>query len=299
MEIRTLRAFAEVVRQGGFSRAAKTLFATQSTVSKAVRQLEDELGVRLLERVGHHSRLTEAGEIVFHRATAILAEGDDLRSELAEVRGLKRGTLRLGLPPIGSNTVFAPWFATYRSRYPGVEIKLVEHGSKRLEEMVLAGELDFAATLLPVGSEFEWQEVCREPIDVLLAADHPLAQRPRLTFDALAGMPFILYGEDFALSSIILKACREGGFTPKVATQSSQVDLVIELVAAKLGIALLPRSLAEQCPHPLTKRVAIDHPEIHWHRGLVWRRGGYLSHAAQAWLSLAGSPEVLQPSAIR
>jgi DNA-binding transcriptional LysR family regulator len=296
MGIRTLRAFVEVVRQGGFSRAAKTLFATQSTVSKAVKQLEEELGFQLLERIGHHSRLTEAGEIVFRRATSILAQGDDLRSELEELRGLKKGTLRLGLPPIGSNTFFAHLFAAYRSRYPGVELKLVEHGSKRLEELVLAGELDFAASLLPVSSEFEWQELRREPIDVLLAADHPLAKNSKLTFDALADMPFILYGEGFALNSIILEACREGGFTPNVATQSSQVDLIIELVAAKFGIALVPRSIAKQRPNPMTKLIAIEQPAIYWHRALVWRRGGYLSHAAQAWLSLAGTAEALQPA---
>src|SRR5271165_3740191 len=97
--IRTLRAFVEVVRQGGFSQAAKTVFATQSTVSKAVKQLESEIGVRLLDRVGHASKLTAAGEIVYHRAIRMLAERDDLLMELDELRGLKRGALRLGLPP--------------------------------------------------------------------------------------------------------------------------------------------------------------------------------------------------------
>jgi len=287
-----LRAFVEVVRQGGFSRAAKAVFVTQSTVSKAVKQLEDELGVKLLERIGHHTRLTEAGEVVFRRAASILAQGDDLRAELEEVRGLTGGTLRLGFPLIGSNTLFARWFAAYRSRYPGVEVRLVEHGSKRLEELVLAGELDLAASLLPAGKEFDWQEVRREPIDALLAADHPLARHERLTFAALADEPFILYGEGFALNPMILEACRQGGFTPKVATRSSQVDFIIELVAAGLGIALLPRLIAEQRPHPLTRRIPIDQPAIYWHMALVWRRGGYLSHAAQAWLALAGAPEV-------
>ena len=293
MEIRELRAFVEVVRQGGFSKAAKTVFATQSTVSKAVKQLEEELGYQLLERFGHRSRLTEVGEIVYRRAVTILAQGDDLRSELEELRGLKGGTLRLGFPLIGSNTLFARWFAVYRSRYPGVDIRLVEHGSKRLEELVLAGELDLAASLLPVGREFEYQEVRREPIDVLLAADHPLAQRAQLTFEELEDMPVILYGAGFALNSIILDAYGENGLTPKVAAQSSQVDLIIELVATKLGIAFLPRLIAEQRPHPMTRRMAVGHPAIYWHMALVWRRGGYLSHAAQAWLALAGDPEVL------
>lgn len=292
MHIRTLRMFVEVVRQGGFSRAAKTVFATQSTVSKAVKQLEEGLGFQLLERIGHRSSPTEAGEIVYRRALTILAQGDDLRSELEELGGLKGGTLRLGFPLIGSNTLFARWFADYRQRYPGVDLKLVEHGSKRLEELLLAGELDLAASLLPVSGEFEWQELRREPIDVLLAADHPLANRAKLTFEALADEPFILYGQGFALNQIILEACRKSGFTPKVAAQSSQVDFIIELVAAKLGIAFLPRMIAEQRPYPLVRRIAVDQPAINWHMALIWRRGGYMSHAAQAWLALAGAAEI-------
>lgn len=287
MEMRTLRTFVEVVRQGGFSRAAKTVFVTQSTVSKAVKQLEDELGLQLLDRIGANVKLTAAGEIVYRRALTILAQGDDLKAELEELRGLKGGVLRLGVPLIGSNTLFAHRFAAYRNRYPGIELQLMEHGSKRLEELVLAGELDLAATLLPVGEEFEWQEVWREPIDVLLPAEHPLAASEKLAFRQLKDLSFILYGPGFALNQMILDACRESGFTPKVSAQSSQVDFVIELVAARLGVALLPRMIAEQRPHPLARRVPVEQPALFWHLALIWRRGGYLSPAAQAWLALA------------
>src|SRR6202000_2718446 len=116
MEIGTLRAFVEVVRQGGFSQAAKTVFATQSAVSKAVKQLEEEIGVPLLDRIGHRTRLTDAGEILYPRAVRLLTDREDLVAELDELRGLKRGTLRLGLPAVGSSALFAPSFAIYRNR---------------------------------------------------------------------------------------------------------------------------------------------------------------------------------------
>ncbi|MGY4177760.1 DNA-binding transcriptional LysR family regulator [Bradyrhizobium sp. USDA 4518] len=132
MDIRTLRAFVEVVRQGGFSQAAKVVFATQSTVSKAVKQLEDETGVRLLDRAGHRSTLTSAGEIVYRHALRILAEREDLVRELDEVRGMRRGLLRLGLPPMVSSVLFAPLLVIYRERYAGIEIQLVETGIDRL-----------------------------------------------------------------------------------------------------------------------------------------------------------------------
>lgn len=290
MELRALRAFVEVVRQGGFSLAAKTVFATQSTVSKAVKQLEDELGLPLLDRIGHRSTLTSAGEIVYRRARAMLAERDDLVAELDELRGLKRGVLRIGLAPVGSDLLFAPIFATFRSRYPGVEIQLAEHGSKRLEELVLAGEVDLAGALLPVSDAFEWQDVRREPIDALVPADHPLAKRASVELAALAGLPFVLFEAGFALNPIILDACRQAGFAPAVAARSSQINFIIALVAAGLGVGFLPRMIARHRKHPGVRRIAVRDPSMDWRMALIWRRGAYLSQAAKAWLALASDP---------
>ncbi|XEU42577.1 LysR family transcriptional regulator [Tistrella mobilis] len=286
MELRTLRAFVEVVRQGGFSQAAKVVNTTQPTISKAVRQLEDDLGTPLLDRVGHRSELTEAGRIVYRRALSMLAERDDMIAELDELRGLKRGTLRLGLPPLGSATLFAPLFAIFRSRYPGIDIGLVEHGSKRLEEVLLAGEVDMAASLLPVSEEFDWQAIRAEPLTALLALDHPLAEAPRIDLSMLAEHPLILFESGFALNKIILDACRRHGFRPNIAARSGQIDFIVELAAAGLGIAFLPRMIAEQRRHAAVRLVPLDDPEAQWHMALIWRRGGYLSHAARAWLAL-------------
>src|ERR1700716_3122571 len=98
LDLRRLRLFVEVGRQGGFSQAAKVVFSTQPTVSKAVKQLEDELGMPLLTRIGQRSELTDAGKIVYRRALSLLGGSGDLITELDELRGLKRGTLRIGFP---------------------------------------------------------------------------------------------------------------------------------------------------------------------------------------------------------
>lgn len=232
MELRTLKSFVEVVRQGGFSKAAKVVFATQSTVSKAVKQLEDELGLPLLDRLRHKSRLTAAGEIVYRRAIRLLAERDDLQAELEELRGLKRGVLRLGLPPIGSSTLFAPLFALYRQRFPEIEIRLSEHGSDRLNELLAAGEIDFAGLLPPIADEFVSQVVRREPLMVLIAAGHPLAVRDVVSLNDLRETPFILFETGFALNRVIRDACRRNGFEPIVAARSTQIDFIAELAGA-------------------------------------------------------------------
>ena len=286
MELRTLRAFVEVVRQGGFSNAARTLAATQSTISKAVKQLEDELGVLLLDRLGHRTMLTPAGEVVHRRAIIMLAERDDLLTELAELRGLSRGVLRLGLPPIGSAMLFAPLLTIFRTRYPGIEIQLVEHGSKRLTEMVLAGELELAASLLPLSDALEWQDVRRDPVDALLPSNHALATRGSLRMADLAQVPFIMFEAGFALNPILLSVCERSGFTPSVAIYTSQVDFVLGLVAAGLGVGFLPRMIAAQRGHAGVRAVPVADAGMDWHMALSWRRGGYLSQAATAWLAL-------------
>lgn len=289
MELRTLKALVEVVRQGGFSQAAKTVFATQSTVSKAIKQLEQELGVPLLDRIGHKSKLTAAGEIVYQRALRILAERDNLLAELEELRGLKRGVLRLGLPPVGSSTLFAPLFAAYRHLHPEIDIHLVEHGAEQLEERLLSGEVDLIASLLPVAEEFEWQEVRREPLVVLLPESSALAAHRSIRIEELRAQPFILFQTGFALNRVILDACRRNGFEPTISAQSSQIDFIVELVASGMGIAFLPQMTAEQRHHPHVRRVVLAEPHTDWHIAMVWRRGTYISHAAQAWLDLSRS----------
>ncbi|MGQ3672825.1 LysR family transcriptional regulator [Xanthobacter sp. TB0136] len=287
MELRTLRAFVEVVRQGGFSNAAKVIFATQPTISKAVKQLEDELGVPLLERIGHRSVLTTAGEIVYRRALTMLKERDDLLAELADLRSLKTGTLRLGLPPLGGSTLFAPMFVVFRARYPGIEIRLTEQGSKRLEETVLSGEVELAASLLPTTDELETRPIRCEPLMVVLSRNHPLAQMQRVNIAMLKDTPFVLFESGFALNAILMNACARNGFTPTIAARSGQVDFIVELAGAQLGIGFLPRTIAEQRRTPAVSLVLLDEPHTAWDMAMVWRKGSYLSHAARAWLEIS------------
>jgi len=287
MELRTLRAFVEVVRQGGFSQAGKVLFATQPTISKAVKQLEDELGVPVLDRIGHRSQMTAAGEIVYRRALSMLAERDELIAELDDLRGLKRGSLRLGLPPLGASTLFAPLFAVYRARYPGIEIRLSEHGSKRLEEILLEGEVELVGSLLPAKEGFEAQPVRLEPLMAVLPRAHPLAGEARIGLKQLEGSPFILFESGFALNRVLEEACARNGFTPQLAARSGQIDFIVELAGAGLGVAFLPRTIAEQRKTPAVALTVLDEPGTQWHMAIVWRQGSYLSHAARAWLALA------------
>ncbi|HZZ15303.1 MAG TPA: LysR family transcriptional regulator [Candidatus Sulfotelmatobacter sp.] len=285
MELRNLRALVEVVRRTTFSGAAKELFATQSAVSKAVKQLEDELGMLLFERNGRNSRLTDAGEIAYKRAASILAETKDLVTELSELRGLNRGKLRLGLPSMGG-ILFAKSFALFRRQYPNIEVQLFEHGGRRLEELLLAGDIELAASIFPLNPEFESQPIARQPLKLFTSAAHVLAKRKTVGLRMLSNIPFILFESGFVLNKRIADACKRQGFAPKIAACSSQVDFIVELVAANVGVAILPEMFAEQFSNRGVTALTIDDPQMEWHMALIWRRGGYLSSAARAWKAM-------------
>lgn len=286
MELRTLRAFVEVVRCGGFTEAAKAIFATQSTVSKMVKQLEDEIGVQLIDRSGQRSRPTEPGTLVFQRALDMLAMRDELLMQIGELQGVRRGVLRIGVPTVGGDTLFAPVIAEYRRRFPQIQIQLIEHGSAHLHELLRAGDLDVAGVLLPVANDLEYRKVRREPLVVLLPEDSYPAGSASISLVELKDHYFLLFEQGFALNGMILEACRQNGFVPNVAMQSAQTRFIAKLVEARLGVAFMPRMVA-LADRPSTVAVLeLTDPSIAWDMSLAWRRDGYLSRAATAFIDL-------------
>ncbi|RMX06910.1 LysR family transcriptional regulator [Corticibacter populi] len=302
MRLRLLHMFSEVVRTGSFTAAATTSHASQSTVSKAVHQLEEELGVVLLERSMTPLRPTSAGELVLQHARNMLEEAQRMRDELAELQGLQRGVLRLGLPPLGSASLFAPLFVTFRQRYPQIDIQLVEQGSRRLEELLLRGDIELAATLLPVPEALEAQFVFQSRLVAVLATDHPLAGCQEIALAELAETPFIFYEAGFALNAQLRHACMQQGFEPREATHSGQVDFVIALVAAGYGVAFLPELMVPQQAQRQTRFIPIRQDEgTLWQLALAWPRQRTLSPAALKWLELSreklgGGPAGLLPT---
>ncbi|MBO2928277.1 LysR family transcriptional regulator [Metapseudomonas otitidis] len=286
MEFHQLRSFVEVVRQGGFTQAAKTLHATQSTISKQVAQLEQRLGVLLLERSGPNLRLTDAGTLVLRRADELLRLRQDLYSELDDLSQLARGELRLGLPLLGGEVMFAELFAAYRQRYPNIVVRLFEGGSKLMEEALLRGELDIGGSLTPNDPALAFQPFCNEPLDVLLPEAHELAECDGIALAQLKDAPFLLYQQSFTLNDRLLLACRQAGFTPREVGRSGQADFLAALVAAGQGVVLLPRIVARTLERPGLRRVPLVEPDLRWDIAFVWRQGAYLSRAAQAWLDL-------------
>ncbi len=286
MDLRSLRVFVEVVRHGGFTAATATLFVSQSTVSKTIKQLEEEVGSALLERCDHEFVLTATGELVYRHALSMLAERENLQAALAELQGLKRGRLRLGLSRLGSGLMFARLVAEFHRRYPDIALELVEHGSLHLADLLRDGELELAMCMLPIPDELEWELVHDEPLMALLPAGRPLGGAGTSTLADFADSPFILFESGFALNPQILAACRRHGFTPRIVAYSGQAEFIQALVAAGIGVAFLPRLIvAAGVRAPITCAL-IEDEGLRWQMTLAWRRDANLSPAACAFRNL-------------
>jgi DNA-binding transcriptional LysR family regulator len=286
MELKALRAFTEVVRLGGFTRAAGELCLTQPTISKMVRALEDELGMPLLLREGRSVRLTDAGQVVYEQGQAVLAATARLHGELESMGKLVRGQLRMGLPPMVGGAFFAPVVGAFRERYPGVELILTEAGARNLERGVADGEQELAVTVLPCALDgLATLEFSSEDLCLLAPADTHWGRRESIAIEDLRDEALILFNTGFALADRIAAACAEAGFAPRVAARSGQWDFIAELVSARLGLALLPRRLCERLDRARFVWTPLLRPRIPWRLAIIWRRDGYLSHAARAFLA--------------
>ncbi|MNO42895.1 HTH-type transcriptional regulator GltC [compost metagenome] len=286
MDIRALRYFVELVREKSFTRASEKLFVTQPTISKMIRNMEEELGQPLLNREGHSFTLTDSGQVLFARGQLILAQMQQLEAELADLQSLQHGRLALGIPPMVGH-VYADLIRAYRSRYPKVELSIVEYGGRRIEQAVLEGELDLAITMLPTREEgvLSALELDCYPIQVVLPDLPRWRGESEIRLADLQEEPFLLYTQAFTLSERLEQACRQAGFVPQVAARSSQWDFLTAMVRSGMGVAFLPEPICRRLtPDGLVLRPLL--PELSWRLGVIWPAKRYLSRTAEAWLAL-------------
>jgi len=287
MDIRALRYFSETVRLDSFSRAADALHVTQSTVSKMVRQLEDEIATPLLIRTGRKLELTDTGRIVYEQAQHILAGVQRLHNELHNTRTLRQGHLEIGIPPM-VNILCTPVLKAFRERYPDITLTLHEDTGPQIEQRVAAGTLEIGMTVLPAdpAPELELRPVASYPIWAVAQRGRFQKQRVTLACKALTDMPLLLLNNEFGLTRSLRNMFRATGIEPEIAAQSGQWDWLVGMALAGMGVALLPQPFIGRLATDQLQAVRLVDPEVSWQVAYVMRPG-YLSHAARAWLALS------------
>ena len=287
MDFKSLHCFAELVRLQSFSAAASALNLTQPTVSKTIQALEEELGVPLLVKENGRKKrqvaTTPIGEEVYRHALNLLHERDLLLARIDGYRHIKSGTLRLGLALLGSDLLSNALFR-FRRQWPGIELTFLEQGSLAIEQSLRNNELDAGQLLAPVHEDFDSITLCDYPLVVLMPRAQ--ARHAALSLKSLQHEPFILFGSGFSLNETIQTACRSQGFTPNVVCRTGQWDLLADMVAHHMGIALLPEYYARKInPHTFAA-VPLTEPEIRWQLTMAWKKHQRPTPALRAWLDI-------------
>lgn len=287
MDVRALRYFVETVRHASFTQAAKALFVTQSTVSKMIRQLEEEAGTPLLIRDGHTARPTDTGRVMYQRGLQVLETMRQLSEEMRQTAELGRGALEVGIPPM-INLLFTPVVKRFRELHPGIHLTLREGTGQAVENLVASGELEVGATILPVAPDggLAAQAFGSYPIWVIGPPDAPWAGKTSLPLSALREARLLIPTDDFAITRRLRQAFGDAGLQPSIAAQSAHWDFLVAMASAGLGVALLPEPLMQRMKTRGLSTAKLAKSGIQWEVGHIWLQSGYLSFAARAWLQV-------------
>ncbi|RKP51916.1 LysR family transcriptional regulator [Pararobbsia silviterrae] len=254
MELRHLRYFLAVAEECNFTRAASKLGIGQPPLSQQIKQLEREMGVELFRRTAHGVVLTEAGEAFRIEARTVIDNAHTaVRAAQRAARG-ETGHLRLGFTGSAAfNPIVPSLIRAFRDRYVRVELTLEEANTTQLLEGLEQRRLD-AAFIRPAENLPEGLRVTRvadEAMKVVVPSRHPLAQSRRVTMAALAGEPFVIVprAAGSTLFDDVYHACRRAGFEPKVGQLAPQMSSMVNLVAAELGIAIVPAAITQVKVH--------------------------------------------------
>jgi len=246
LNVGRLRILSEVARRGSISAAAQALSYTQSAVSQQVAALEAETGLALLERHPRGVSLTAAGQTLVGHAEGILTRLDAAEEALQAIAGLRGGRLRMASFPTAGATLMPRAIASFRAAHPQVELSLAEGEPEEIAPRLRTGELDLALLFEFDGEGLTSPGMTRralleDPMFLALPRDHPLARRRRLRLEDLSRQAWVQTSQDSACARHVVRSCHSAGFEPNVAFESDDYQTVQGLVAAGVGVALIPR----------------------------------------------------------
>lgn len=274
MELRHLRYFAAVAETRHFGRAAERLHLAQPALSQAVRQLEAELGTPLFVRTTRQVNLTPAGEFLRDEAARILAAIDGSVRGVRRIAEGRQGLLRIAFTGTAAHTQLPRIARAVKRELPGLALEI--HADLLTPAQVAGlteGSLDLGVLRPPTsGDALTVRTIAREPLVLAVAADHRLASEPVVSMVDLRTEDFIVFaGASSVVNDAVLRSCREAGFTPTVAHHAPGTTVMLPLVAAGLGVALVPASVRAA---PLAGVVFRDVPDGEsLDLALAWRTG--------------------------
>lgn len=267
MKLEQLRSFETVARVGTFTRAAAELFVAQPSLSRQISALEAELGTELFRRAPSGVSLTAAGEVLLPIARRMLGDALTAREQLDALAGLRRGSIRLGAPPTLCVSLVADVLAAFRAAHPGIELHIVEGGSRFLVDALDEGALDLALTVTRgahvARPATELIPLLAEELVVVTAADAgdaAAAGSDEVTLAQLARLPQVAFNRSYDLRVATDAAFAAAGLTPTITVEGGEMDAVLRFVERGLGVAVVPAMVG--IDRPALRSIRLVRPQL-------------------------------------
>jgi len=282
MDLRQLRAFVAIARQRNFTRAAEQLHIAQPAVSMTIRKLEEELELTLFNRQDKRVSLTAEGEVFLRHAERILDGCEAAESEMADLRGLASGEVRIGIPPMMSTYYFPRVICEFCERYPGLQLSVHGAGAESIQRMIARGEIDMGVVAGDnVSDGLASRLVLREEIVIAAPVGHPLVGGKAVPMAEFLRQPLILFQEGYHMRELTDAAIHQSGRTPRVVFETNLFSLARSLVKEGLGISTFLRMVVAGDAE--LAAVSFD-PPLYLDLHLAWKADGYLSRANRAFV---------------
>jgi DNA-binding transcriptional LysR family regulator len=273
MELRHLRYFVAVAEELSITRAAQRLHISQPPLSQQIRQLEEELGVQLLQRSKSGLVLTDAGKLFLDEARATLAQASRAVDTARRASRGQQGSLRIGFVSSADVVVVPRVIPTYRRLYPQVDLALLSMNDLLQRDAVLQGHISVGVTMMQYAAPgLVFEKISDEALIVALPASHPLARLEAIAMEDLDGEPYIIMDRRVASSvhDFMIAACQRAGFSPNIVQQADHVQFNLSLVASGVGLSLLPERVLRLPRDGVTYRPLVgDAPRLDL--GLLYR----------------------------
>ncbi|ENX30164.1 hypothetical protein F891_00423 [Acinetobacter sp. CIP 101966] len=258
MELRHLRYFITVAEELNFSKAALKLYTAQPSLSQQIKDLEEDVGVKLLNRTKRKVELTEEGAVFLEQARLTLAQADKAVAMARQVSQAKQQMLRIGFVPVAEMKIFPYILPNLRVQNPDLKIELLSLNNNEQMRLLKKGDLDLTFTRYNFNNdEIESQFVIREPLIFLLPKDHPLAKYERIPVKALNGIDFIIPSaeQSLTLNQAILDFAKANGIELNIVQKADNILFNINSIGMGLGCTILPGYIA-----PLTMDNTVIRP---------------------------------------
>lgn len=284
IDIKHMHYFVAIVKHGSMTEASNRLYISQPTISKAIQDIETELGMSLFDRNKKKIALTDAGKVFFDQCEEILRLHSELPNDLKNMVGIRQGHIKIGLPPIMDASKLMAIIKDFHELYPKITFQLIESGSRTIESRLIQNDIDIGITVLPTESDhFDNFNFISEPLCLVVHENHPFSGNQSVQLKELESENFIMFNEDFYLNEIITSACKNAGFIPDIISKTSQWNFIEEMIDRELGISIMPKSVAKLLKSS-SVTVNITEPDLNWRLGVIWHKDKYINFITKEWL---------------